>query len=447
MDFIQTYQGQFIYKGKRIRLRGFGVATWLSLEHFLIGIPSSEKMIRSVFQDTFGEETTEIFFHTYQNNFLQEGDFKLLKSCGVNLIRISFNYHLFIDDNNPDNFLEKGFSLFDKLFALCSQYKIFALIDLHAAPGSQNPDWHSDNSNGVPLFWDYQVFRNQTVRLWGEIAKRYYNEPYLMGYDLLNEPAMAKWSILNEFYGETIKTIRMVDENHIIVLEGDYFSMDFSGLQSFDDGKLAIGYHYYPTVWHTELLNTSMDRDIRKQKIGDGLDRILNESKQFGWPVLCGEFGYAAKDCGDKKFAMQLLEDTLDILEFRQLDWLLFCYKDIGFMGLTAPSSSSKWIYLANSISSSWSQDIEKAQAKSILDLLSDNWFTNISEKERYKLQFRLRACLYTLQGQHILYPQLKKYTKEDIISMASDFAIENCVVDTVISQLLKQILLPNYEK
>jgi hypothetical protein len=444
MDFIQTNEGQFTYKGKSIRLRGFGVGTWLCLEHFMIGLPASEKMIRSVFNRAFGEKAADLFFHTYQNSFLGEGDFKLLQTCGVNFIRIPFNYRLFIDDNNSDVLREEGFILFSKLLALCTQYKIFALFDLHAAAGSQNPDWHSDNSNGVPLFWDYQIFRRQTVRLWGEIARRYCNEPYLMGYDLLNEPAMATWSTLNEFYTEGIKAIRAVDKNHIIVLEGDCFSMDFSGLTQFNDDKIAIGFHYYPTVWSPHLLDPSMDRNQRNKEIANGLERILHETRRFGWPVLCGEFGYAAKDCGGKEFTLELLEDTLALLEVHQLNWVLWCYKDAGYMGMTAPDRESQWMQLVDSISLDWTQDIEKTQAKAIMNLLADNWFPLISEDERYKLQFRLRASLYSLQSQHILFPQLKKINEEKIIKMAKDFAIENCVIDKEMMHIIKRILLPD---
>jgi hypothetical protein len=442
MDFIQTDQEKFTYKGKRIRLRGFGVGTWLSLEHFMIGLPASEKIIRTVFQNTFGKETAAQFFHALQNSFIKEGDFKLLKSCGVNFIRVPFNYRLFIDDNDPGKLLDEGFTLFNKLFALCAEYQIFVLVDIHAAPGSQNPDWHSDNSNGVPLFWEYQLFRKQTVKLWGEIAGRYCNEPYLMGYDLLNEPAMANWQALNEFYHEAIKTIRNVDKNHIIVLEGDLFSMEFSGLQQFTDDKLAIGFHYYPTVWNPELLNPTMERDRRNKNIASGLDRILNETKKFGWPVLCGELGYGPKDCGSKELAMQLLTDTVALMETLQIDWLIWCYKDAGFMGMTAPNPASPWMQLVGTISQMWTQDIEKAQAHELLDVIKEKWFTKTTDDERYKMQFRLRACLYMLQGQHILYPQLKMIKPAEILKMANDFAIENCVIDHDIKGLLTQTLL-----
>lgn len=67
--------------------------------------------------------------------------------------------------------------------------------------------------------------------MWGEIAKRFADREFLFGYDLLNEPAMCQWEALNEFYRETIQEIRKSDRNHMIVLEGDHFAMDFRELE------------------------------------------------------------------------------------------------------------------------------------------------------------------------------------------------------------------------
>jgi aryl-phospho-beta-D-glucosidase BglC (GH1 family) len=286
LDFIQVENGQFVYKGKKIRLRGFGIGTWLCLEHFMLGLPASEKKIRFTYEKVYGSRFAKDFFSTYQKEFFQENDFKILKEHGVNFIRIPFNYRLFIDDNT-NCYRSECFALFDHMFFLCEKYEIFALLDLHSAPGSQNPDWHSDNANGVPLFWEYKVFREQATRLWGKIAERYSDKPFLMGYDLLNEPAMANWESLNEYYMETIFEIRKFDTKHIIILEGDRFSMDFSGLKTFNDKQIAISFHYYPTVWHPDLLEKSLNREDRKRKIAEGLEKIVISTKHFGIPVFC----------------------------------------------------------------------------------------------------------------------------------------------------------------
>jgi Endoglucanase len=441
LNYIQVEDRNFYYDGKPIRLRGFGIGTWLNLEHFMIGIPTSDQMIQSAFQQEYGSEVKDNFFRKYREEFFKEEDFKLLKECGVNFIRVPFNYRLFIEDNHTESYLEEGFTYFNHLFSLCKKYEIFALIDLHTTPGSQNPDWHSDNSNGVPLFWKYQIFRRQITKLWGAIASRYKEEPFLMGYDLINEPAMANWSMLNEFYEETIKAIREVDKNHVIVLEGDQFSMDFSGLKQFDDKQLALSFHYYPTVWHPDLLDKSMDRQIRKSKIADGLDFLFNIREDFDCPAFCGEYGYGA-DCGDFDFTMELLIDTMDLMEEREIDWLLWCYKDAHFMSMVSPKQTTDWMKLAHEINHEWTQDIEKEQAARILELIGQNWFSEITESEKYLLQFRLRACLYVLQQKHILLPKLKQITADEILKMPLDFSYENCEIYTELRDLMKKVLL-----
>lgn len=442
MDFVQTENGRFIYRDEPIRLRGLGVGTWLCLEHFMMGFPGCEQVMRATVSDVLGPETGEAFFHRYQEAFLQDGDFRLMKECGVNFIRVPFNYRLLVDDNHSGAYLEEGFQLFDRLLSLCAKYEIFAMLDMHAAPGSQNPDWHSDNPTGAPLFWQHQVFRQQAAELWGAIAARYRDHPWLMGYDLLNEPAMAKWDALNEFFTQAIREIRATDKNHVIVLEGDRFSMDFSGLEVFEDQQLAIGFHYYPTVWHPDLLNQDMDDALRREKIAQGLDRIIADAERFGWPLICGEFGYGAADCGGMAFAMQLLEETIQLLEARSLDWVLWCYKDAGFMGLTGPKPDSRWMEMAQAIQPAWTQDIEKEQAGQVLDLLAEKWFPDLTEAERYILQFRLRACLFSLQGKYVLGPLLKEMGPKTALDMTADFAFENCSVQPEMERILKNHLL-----
>ncbi|BBF45252.1 hypothetical protein lbkm_4014 [Lachnospiraceae bacterium KM106-2] len=445
MNYIEVRNEQFYYMGKPIRLRGFGVGSWLNLEHFMIGIPTSDEMIRKALESSLGKGRKDTFIEKFQKGFFGEEDCKLLKECGVNFIRVPFNYRLFIDDNQLGEYKENGFACFDRLFALCRKYEIFVMIDLHTTPGSQNPDWHSDNSYGVPLFWKYQIFRKQITKLWMAIAARYREEPILMGYDLINEPAMAGWSLINEFYHDTIAGIRSVDERHIIVLEGDQFSMDFTGLEHFKDDKIAISFHYYPTVWHPDLLDRSMDRKVRKEKIADGLDRLLAVRERYHCPVFCGEFGYGA-DCGELAYTMGLLEDTVSLLEDRKVDWLLWCYKDAHFMSMVSPKWESDWMKLVSDIGREWSQDMEKEQAKKILDLVKEKYFTKMTEENRYLLQFRLRACLYLLQKEYIIEPRLQGISKDKALMLPEDFQFENCEVNEQYKDFMKKVLLGQEE-
>ena len=439
MEALKARSIEFEFKEKRIRLRGYGVGTWLNIEHFMMGIPASEKIIKNTIAGIYNEEAKGRFFNKFYDEFMCAADFKFLKDCGINCIRVPVNYRLFINDQSVTEYKEEGFAYLEKLLSLCEEYEIFALIDMHAVPGGQNPDWHSDNDMGVPLFWQYQVFRKQTSELWGEIARRLKKYTYLMGYDLLNEPAMADWDALNEFYEDTIKIIRQTDKEHLIVLEGDYFSMDFSGLRKFEDSNIALGFHYYPTVWRPDLLSDSITRDERRTHIEEGLIKLIKIKEKFNCPVFCGEFGYGA-DCGEKDFTREILEDTLEIFEKHQLDWFLWSYKDADFMSIVFPKNESKWMGMVKSIRTKWTQDVEKHQANKILEFIADNYFDQMTEDEKYQLQFRVRGMLYSLQSRYITSPVLNCIEEEEFNNMASDFRFDKCCIYEEMKLLIEKI-------
>ena len=444
MKVLKARGTEFVFDGEPIRLKGFGLGSWLNIEHFMIGLPSSEKTFRYTVRELFGEAVTKEFFGNFYNSFIGEDDFRFLKECGVNCVRVPINYRLFIDDQDNKAYKEEGFTYLDRLLKLCEKYEIFALIDLHTTPGGQNPDWHSDNDMGVPLFWQYQVFRKQTEGLWREIAKRLSSYTYLMGYDLLNEPAMADWSALNEFYEDVIGLIREVDQDHMIILEGDQFSMDFSGLKRFEDDNLALGFHYYPTVWHPDLLSKDISRDERKARIEEGLLKLVGLRDEFDMPAFCGEFGYG-RDCGKKSFTRELLEDTLEIYEKYQLDWFLWSYKDADFMSIVYPEHDTKWMKLTKVIESKWSQDIEKEQATELLEYLKAHHFKKLTEEDSYMLQFRIRAMLYYLQQKYILAPLLSCNDGAELVKMPSDFEFDKCVIYDEMKLLVEKYIGKKY--
>ena len=135
MDFVKVKGKEFYYKGKPILFSGLGVGSWLNMEHFMLGLPGTDKQIRETFARVLGKEEAARFFDSFILNFLTEEDFLFLKESGVNLLRVPFSYRLFIDDENPGVYKEEGFGYMDRLLALCSKYEIFLMPDLHTVPG------------------------------------------------------------------------------------------------------------------------------------------------------------------------------------------------------------------------------------------------------------------------------------------------------------------------
>lgn len=56
---------------------------------------------------------------------------------------------------------------------------------------------------------------------------RYKENPWVAGYNPLNEPADSEHSRLVEWYARVEKAIRRIDPDHILFFDGNTFAMDF----------------------------------------------------------------------------------------------------------------------------------------------------------------------------------------------------------------------------
>jgi DNA-binding NarL/FixJ family response regulator len=437
--FIRVEGTQFTKAGKPMLFCGMGIGSWLNIEHFMVGIPTPDNQIRKTVQKLFGRECAGQFFDSFIKNFITDQDFAFLKSCGVNVVRVPFNYHLFLDDQNPYQYKTDGLQYFDYLLGLCEKYEIYLLPDLHAVPGGQNPDWHSDNDTGIPQFWHYRVFRDQIVGLWKYLADHFRDAEYLLGYDILNEPYLIDApDILTEFYRDVTRAIRSVDPNHIIFLEGDHFAMQFDCIHEIEDKNTALTFHYYPTVWEPELFEASFDKGARCAKFREILTQIASIREQFGRPVLCGEAGYdIEKD--NLGHTLELVDETLTMFEEAGISWTLWCYKDAQFMGMVYPKTETSWMQLVERVHRSWTHYREMGQANELMETIRRiPEFASASDDLCYRMQFRQRGILYRFQSECILEPLLKKYSEEDILALPSSFRFENCEYYEEYAKLLK---------
>ena len=119
----------------------------------------------------------------------------LLAKAGFNSIRLPMHYNLFTlpIEQEPvkgqNTWLTTGFDLVDNLLSWCKANRIYLILDLHASPGGQGKDANiSDADPSKPSLWESELNRQKTIALWRKLAQRYANEPWIGGYDLLNEP-------------------------------------------------------------------------------------------------------------------------------------------------------------------------------------------------------------------------------------------------------------------
>jgi endoglucanase len=259
--FLST-NGQAIVNENQdtILLRGMGLGGWMVQEGYMLqtaGFANPQHEIRAVIQDLIGEADTDLFYDAWLTNHVQKADIDSLKSWGFNSVRLPMHYNLFTlpieEEPIPGGitWLTKGFELTDSLISWCVQNEMYVILDLHAAPGGQGLDAAiSDYDPTKPSLFESQENQDKMAALWKRLAERYADEQWVAGYDLLNEP---NWDLpggvaLRNLYEQVTDSIRSVDTEHIIFIEGNWWANDFTGLTPPWDDKLVYSPHKYWSV-------------------------------------------------------------------------------------------------------------------------------------------------------------------------------------------------------
>jgi hypothetical protein len=444
-NLIQVKNGEFKLNDKKIMLRGFSIGTWMNIESFMLRIPGTDKRIRQTYAEVYGAENAERFFDDFLTYFINEDDFILLKSIGINVLRLPFSYRHFENDQAPGKYIEKGFKHLDRIIELCRQYGIYAILDMHSSPGGQNPDSHGGSEAGVSEFWEDALSRERIIKLWRYIARKYKDDTIIAGYDVLNEPCfVSNRHAFNDFYKNVIQEIRDVDNNHIIFLEGDDWAKDFSIFDSLGGYQQAISFHFYPGQ-HVYLSTESI---IRKDQLEEKISHFTKLREKTGMALWVGETGgHFPKN--KLLEGVNLIKDCLDIFEKYGISWTIWSYKDAGAMGMVYPNEDTKWMSMVNEFKHQW-QVKERSNptiAKEIFEMLENKFSFTVNEKIKAPLTFRLYAFLNELYIHMLVKPKLQSVCWEEMKEYPESFLLDNCEGWEELAELVKSYTLSKYSK
>ena len=237
--------------GEEVLLRGWGAGNWTNPEGFMLGIGTgymgdsmkpglalperftSSRTMTQVIRDLCGDGYTRRFWPRWWLGHLGEADIRAMAEWGYNSVRLPVTAWVLLPEEPGLNFSEEGFQMLDRVLDWCEKYRVYAIIDLHGAPGGQSGLACDDGLDNIPRMFMEPESRERALALWEEIARRYGNRWIVGGYDLLNEPiSIGRWhhltGELESFYDDAIARIRRHDKNHICFLEGTLFSTNMS---------------------------------------------------------------------------------------------------------------------------------------------------------------------------------------------------------------------------
>ena len=287
--------------GQEILLKGIGLGGWLLQEGYMLHtsqFANAQWQIRAKILDLVGEANTELFYETYRNNYVRKSDIDSIKNWEFNSIRLPFHYNLFATNTTPPTFLNQGFEIVDSLLEWCKQNQLYLILDMHGAPGGQSAEPISDYNPANPSLWESEQNKTLTVQIWRKIAERYKDEVWIGGYDLLNEPA---WNLppnnqpLRDLYIRITDTIRAVDNNHLLFIEGNWFATDFNGLTPAWDENMAYSFHKYwngntqSSIQYLVDLRNNTNRPLWLGETGENSNKWFTDcvklmnSNNIGW--------------------------------------------------------------------------------------------------------------------------------------------------------------------
>ncbi len=453
-DFLRVKGSGIVNgRGEAVRLRGFCLGGWMNMENFIAGYPSHESGMRAAVTSVLGEAKAQFFFERFLHYFFTEDDVHFLRSLGCNVIRVALNYRHFESDERPFEYKPEGFTLLDKVIGWARAHQIYVILDLHAVQGWQNGGWHCDNAGGKAHLWGQKAFEDRAVALWEEFARRYRDEPFVAGYNVMNEPDADEVVWLNRFYRRVTDAIRTIDSDHILFLEGNRYSQQFDQLDPpFDDNTVYSSHYYfvpciddgeYPGTFHGEFY----DRDRLKEQYQERTAWI-REHSVLHW---FGEFGCIYSDATPKLSRLRVMADMLDIAEECGDHWTIWTYKDIGKMGLVYADPQSEWMQRTRSVREaktalrcdSWVERHE-AEIERLIQQISEHTRMTVANLsgDWANLDETLRGAICDGVLSRMLLPafaeQFRGMSENEMDCMMQSFALQNCVRREGLTQLIK---------
>jgi len=297
--------------GDIVHLRGTNVGGMFLQEFWMTPTQSVDNKctaqgdIYQVLTERFGLDKALELIHLYEDNFFTEWDFDYCAGLGMNCFRLVLYYRQFVDGNGnyygydaaaADPYAT-AFAKLDWFIQQASKRKMYVILDMHGAPGSQNgmvkggenEYWNSDRKVRSRLLYgqndaEKNYFQDMYLNMWGIIANRYKDNPWVAAYDILNEPhcaGTADRDALWALYNKTYRKIRGIDPNHIITM------MATSGNLA-DFNKYAKQYNFTNIMSHFHFSTSEKDVNTVLQQITPNVTQLTG----FNFPVYGGEVSF-----------------------------------------------------------------------------------------------------------------------------------------------------------
>ena len=312
--------------GEPFEIRGTNLGCWLNPEGYMFQFPKSASCARTINDalcEAVGPEYVASFWERFRESFIGEDDIRFIASTGSTVIRLPFHYKFFTDEtvlgsSDP----ELGFRMIDRVVDWSRKYGLRVILDMHDCPGGQTGD-NIDDSYGYPWLFTDSAAQEKFLDIWGRIARRYADEPVVLGYDLMNEPIAHYFPdkdslnlALQPLMKRAVERVREYDSRHIVILGGAQWNGNFKVYDDFTfDSNLMYSCHIY-----------------KCPPVKGSLGRFIRFREKSGKPMYMGETGENTDEW---------VKSFREALDESGIGWTFWTYKrldtDRSFVSIPKP--------------------------------------------------------------------------------------------------------------
>jgi glucan 1,3-beta-glucosidase len=328
-------------KGNPVALTGVNFGNWLVIENWMFGGVDNEVHdqyeLEGILVERFGADEKERLMDVFRENYITDRDFKMIKTFGMNTVRLPFAANLIEDDSNPFHLREDAWEWMDKAVDLCEENGLYIILDMHGAIGMQSAMDHTGRSDFNKL-WTVPEYQDRTEWVWKQVAERYKKRTCVAAYDILNEPWGSDGTTLAKFVSRCYDAVRAIDGETIIIFPGYYDGIHYYGKPK-DHGwtNAMFTMHFYPGLFGGGAPTVNRHARFLARELPDWDPQM--EALQA--PLLVGEFNVVFKAAGGG----EMMRRYFDALGERYWPATMWAYK------LVKPEAgwgSSSWGMVTN---------------------------------------------------------------------------------------------------
>jgi endoglucanase len=311
--------------GQPVQLRGLNLGGWFIMEPWMCpadsgGLPDTYSIIQEL-DSRFGVTTEQVLIRAYQSDWITTADLNNIAAGGFNCVRVPVWWGNFypIANSTSSGWRSDAFTMLDWVVTNCAARGIYVVIDMHGVVGSQSTSDDTGEQN-LNAYWTNTVDQAETAYMWTQIASHYRTNAAVAGYDLINEPdnAPSNAAVLAA-YNSLYNTVRAVDTNHMIIIEGTFDSWDWSMLpdpSTYGWTNVVYSMHEYQYGGDAAQVEAGSDGQVSdfENHLSWNVPDYIGEWNDMGQGAACYQYSISDYNNSDISWTMWAYKATQDLI-------------------------------------------------------------------------------------------------------------------------------------